>query len=111
MKEVVLAMFKIASGGVREAVREIRDQFLEPSITATRTALGEMAGTVPVAWRFPSLPQLARRRCGSSSSTAGFSPSEVSTAVARTFGLRQPRWLLNTNVHGFAGRLRFHRCT
>lgn len=37
--------FDIASEGAQPVVGEIRDQFLEPFITATCVALGEMAGT------------------------------------------------------------------
>jgi chemotaxis protein CheX len=45
MKEVVLDRPEIAPEGAQPVVGEIRDQLVEPFITATRSALGEMAGT------------------------------------------------------------------
>jgi chemotaxis protein CheX len=45
MKEVVLDRFTVAVENAQPVVGEIRDMLLEPFIAATRTALGEMAGT------------------------------------------------------------------
>lgn len=44
-KEVELDTFDIAFGDARVVAEEIRDQLVEPFITATRAALGEMAVT------------------------------------------------------------------
>ncbi len=44
-KEVELDTFDIAPGGGQAVAGEIRDQLVEPFITATRAALGEMAAT------------------------------------------------------------------
>src|SRR5262245_50910092 len=48
-KEIVLDPSEIAGAGEQPVVGEIRDKLLEPFITATCVALGEMASTEVIA--------------------------------------------------------------